>query len=162
MTTLHIPGPPPTITQQMKGVRCVPDRGAMRPMFYKKKAYKQAEDFYLSHIPPGKPYAGPVGLRVEFQWEWRQSEPKKNRTAGWMHKDTKPDLDNTAKLLLDVLEMRQFGFSHDAQVAELTVVKTWGDEAFTRISVWSLDAADAAPATWVDRYISQKTKPINT
>ena len=138
MIDLFIPGTPPTITAQGKGVRCVPDRGAMRPMFYKKKTYKDAEGHFLINIPRGTPYKGAVGVRIEMQWPWRAAEPKKNRTEGWKHKTSKPDLDNSAKLILDCMEMRQFGFSHDAQVAELTVVKTWGDVPGTRIKVWPL------------------------
>lgn len=156
MTTIHIPGIPPTITQQQKGVRCVPHHGSMLPVFYKKKAYRDAERYYLDHIPRGTPYSGAVGVRISFQWPWRSAEPKKNKAAGWRHKNTKPDCDNICKLVIDMLEKQQCGISHDAQIAELTVVKTWGDEAYTRISVWSLDAADAAPASWVDRYIQDK------
>ena len=156
MTTLHIPGEPPTVTQQMKGVRCLPHNGTTRPMFYKKKAYKAAEQHYLAMIPRGKPYAGPVGVRIELQHAWRKSEPKRNREQGWKYKDTRPDVDNCAKMILDCLQKRQFGFSDDAQISDLSVVKTWGDDPCARISVWSLDEVDAAPESWVDRYISEK------
>jgi Holliday junction resolvase RusA-like endonuclease len=155
MTTLIIPGPPPTVTAQQKGVRIAPHNGTMKPFWFKRPAFKKAEDAMLASIPRGKPYAGPVGVRLELQWPFRKSEPKRNRAAGWMYKDTKPDTDNCAKMILDCLQKRQFGFSDDAQIADLKVVKTWGDEAFTRITVWSLDA-DPAPESWVDKYIKEK------
>ena len=139
MKTAFIPGTPPTITNQSKGVRCIPDRGTMRPMFYKKKAYRQAEAHILTHLKRGTPFAGPVGVRIAFQWPWRKSEPKKNRALGWKPKDTKPDADNSTKLVLDCLTKQQFGFSDDAQVAELTALKTWGDDPGTFIQVWALE-----------------------
>jgi len=146
MKTAFIPGTPPTITNQSKGVRCIPDRGTMRPMFYKKKAYRQAEAHYLSHIPQGSPFSGPVGMRIAFQWPWRVAEPKKNRVLGWKPKDTKPDLDNSAKCLIDCIEKMQFGISHDAQIAELTIVKTWGDDPGVLIQIWELE-----DGLWLDR-----------
>ena len=138
MIDLFIPGTPPTITQQSKGVRCIPGGP---PIFYKKSAYKQAEQHYFEHIPQGKPIPGPVAVKIELAWPWRKSEPKKNRVRGRKHKDTKPDLDNTCKLILDQLTKRNCGFSDDAQVARLEVVKVWSDEPGTRIKVWPLDEA---------------------
>lgn len=147
MTTIHIPGIPPTITQQQKGVRCVPHHGSMLPVFYKKKAFKDAERYYLEHIPRGTPYSGAVGVRISFQWPWRSAEPKKNKVAGWRHKDTKPDCDNICKLVIDMLEKQQCGISHDAQIAELTVIKTWGDDPGTLINIWPLEQDQSTPAS---------------
>jgi len=146
MLKLFIPGAPPTVTAQMKGVRCVPTNGATLPMFYKKKALKLAENHYLSSIPRGNPYKGPVGVRIEFQWPWRKSEPKKNRARGFKPKYTKPDADNSTKLVLDCLTKQQFGISDDAQIAELTALKTWGDDPGTFIQVWALE-----DGLWQDR-----------
>jgi len=141
MIDVFIAGVPPTITQQSKGVRCVPDRGAMRPMFYKKKSYRDAEKFYLEALPSGVPFAGPVVVEIELTWPWRKAESKKEKISGWKFKTTKPDLDNSAKLILDAMEMKQVGFSHDAQVAKLNIVKKWGDNPGTHIKVWSLEEA---------------------
>ena len=146
MKTAFIPGPPPTVTQQMKGVNCRPAGGGMVPFFYKKKAYREAESHILAHLQRGTPFAGPVGVRIAFQWPWRKSEPKKNRALGWKPKDTKPDLDNSAKLVLDMMQKQQFGISDDAQIAELTVVKTWGDDPGIFIQVWPLE-----DGLWLDR-----------
>ena len=150
MIDLWIPGEPPTVTAQQKGVRCIPASGRMMPMFYKKPAYKQAEAQLLDHIPQGSPFKGPVAVRIELAWPWRKAEPKKNRMRGWRHKDTKPDLDNTCKLILDCLTKKQCGFSDDAQVTQLEIEKTWADEPGTRIRIWALEGPDGMPL-WTKR-----------
>ena len=108
------------------------------PVFYKKKALKQAETHYMDSIPSGHPYIGPVSVHIEFSYPWRKAEPKKNRVDGRKWKNTKPDLDNSAKTLIDCLAKRGH-FSDDAQIAELTVMKVWSDSPGTRIKIEPLD-----------------------
>ncbi len=82
---------------------------------------------------PESPILGPIRLWLEFRYPWRKSEPKKNRHR-IRAKDTKPDLDNLEKQLVDVLERSGF-FTNDSQVAEKRSVKTWGEQGFVSVII---------------------------
>ena len=75
---------------------------------------------------PARPLTGPVSLKLAFVWPYRKSEPKKNR-IGLIPKTTKPDWDNLAKTLQDVLTRLRF-WEDDAQVYSASVDKWWGEE----------------------------------
>jgi len=135
---IYIEGQPPTVTAQMKGARCVPHAGGMIPRFYKTKNYKAAEQHYLSQMPQGVPARGPVGVRIRMSYAWRASEPKKNRAQGAMPKVTRPDVDNSVKIILDCLTKKCY-WGDDAQVTELTAVKEFADTPGVEIHIWSID-----------------------
>ena len=63
----------------------------------------------------------------------RLGEPKKNR-IGLIPKTTKPDWDNLAKTLQDVLTRLRF-WEDDAQVYSASVDKWWGEEPQITITV---------------------------
>ncbi|MHC4616316.1 MAG: RusA family crossover junction endodeoxyribonuclease [Planctomycetota bacterium] len=91
------------------------------------------------HVPP-EPFSGPIRLKVWWNYPWRKSEPKKNRTEGWKWCDTRPDCDNLLKLLEDV--MTRLGFwTDDSQVAQVTFSKRWCDVPGIEIEVYELDEA---------------------
>lgn len=135
---LYIEGQPPTVTAQMKGTRCVPHAGGMRPQFYKTKNYQAAEKHYLSQMPQGIPARGAVGVRIQITYVWRNSEPQKNRAKGSLPKISRPDVDNSVKIILDCLTKKSY-WGDDAQVCELTAVKEWGDKPGVEIHIWSLE-----------------------
>lgn len=86
---------------------------------------KNAENLAALVAPyrPAKPLEGPLYLLLRVHYPWRKAESKKRRErAQW--KDTKPDVDNIAKQLCDVLQASGF-FVNDAQIACLTVKKLW-------------------------------------
>ena len=72
-------------------------------------------------------------LKLAFVWPYRKSEPKKNR-IGLIPKTTKPDWDNLAKTLQDVLTRLRF-WEDDAQVYSASVEKWWGEEPQITITV---------------------------
>lgn len=74
------------------------------------------------HCPP-VPLEGPLSVWYTVRYAYRKSEPQKNRSAA-MYKHTRPDADQLAKQLSDVLEAVGF-FGDDAQIAELSIVKLW-------------------------------------
>ena len=110
---------PPRTTAQEKGVRVVNGR----PMWYTKKAVKDAENIFIGELlkhRPKQPLNGPVALHTV--WHYRRGKHKDGE-----YKITKPDTDNMVKLLKDC--MTRCGFwNDDAQVAQETTIKVWSDE----------------------------------
>ena len=147
---LFIPGPPPTVTAQQRGVRVVPHKGRHLPVFYEKPELKKARQFYSSQIEYCRtPYHGSVRVSIEFSWPFRKAEPKRKRQKGWIWKNTRPDVENSAKMLIDLLTSKNF-WSDDAAIAHLTLTKKWADEPGTRIRIWALEGPDGMPL-WEDR-----------
>ena len=68
---------------------------------------------------------GPLLLRLTFRFMWRKSEPEKN-ICDPKPKDTKPDWDNLAKNICDVMESMGF-YKNDSQLADVHVRKYWTD-----------------------------------
>lgn len=75
---------------------------------------------------PDKPLEGPLQLDIVLRYPWRKSEKKRNIALGELAKDTRPDWDNLAKQVCDVLESGGF-FLDDAQIADARVRKVWRD-----------------------------------
>lgn len=73
---------------------------------------------------PDQPLAGPLRLQVEAYFPLPKSKPKawKSRALHGLERPGKPDADNLAKHLCDVMGQLGF-FGDDAQVASLTVDK---------------------------------------
>lgn len=106
---------PPTVTSQQKGVNFRAKR------FYKTDEVKRAEDLFRTGLhgqQPKTPCEGPVKLTVVWMYgikgDHHNGEPKTSR----------PDLDNTQKILQDV--MTEMGFwKDDSQVVALSSSKSW-------------------------------------
>lgn len=117
MMEFFIPMKPPRTTHQMKAVRVV--RG--KPFFYEPRAVQEARSTLkgcLAKHRPQKPLEGP--LRVTVKWLFPTKKKKEHGT----YKITRPDLDNMAKLLLDVMTDLRF-WGDDAQAACLILEKFW-------------------------------------
>ena len=91
----------------------------------------------IAPYTPEKPLEGPLELSVEWNYPWRASEPKKNKTEGFKYCDTKPDCDNLTKQLADILTRLGFWLD-DAQVAKLSFIKTWSDNFGIKIKIKKL------------------------
>jgi len=98
----------------------------------------------FADTPPPRPLEGPVRLDIEIQWPWRKSEPKRRIAHGIALHDKRPDLDNYAKFLLDILTTLHW-WGDDGQVAVLHMDKTWGNHPGIRIRVSELEDADEGP-----------------
>jgi crossover junction endodeoxyribonuclease RusA len=133
----HLPIVPPKATSQGKRLCIV----AGKPMFFAKKEHQQAENdlmtLCLQHRPE-TPMQGPVSLEVVFTFPWRKSESKKRLAEPWAWNDTRPDLDNMAKLIGDVLTKCGF-YRDDSQVAMLYLKKRWGHEVGITIGLEELE-----------------------
>lgn len=138
---------PPTVTAQHKGAQIIipktwPQQPLPKPFihWFTKKEIEQAEKLLAAQLAPFRPAApfqGPLKLVAEWTFPWRTSEPKKNRAAGWMFKDTAPDCGNSNKALEDVMQREGF-FINDSQLAFVTMIKFWGDRPGIKITLEAL------------------------
>lgn len=112
-----MPMQPPTSTAQLRQVRVV----AGKPQFYEPPAVRDARAKLIAHLAqhrPPAPLEGP--LQVVLKWCF----PRTGTHADGEYKATRSDVDNLAKLTLDV--MTHLGFwNDDAQVASLVLEKFW-------------------------------------
>ena len=122
-----LPIVPPTKTHQNKKIVNIGKHAKLADT----KELKLVISDYLTLLKPYQP--GPVSLKLAFVWPYRKSEPKKNR-IGLIPKTTKPDWDNLAKTLQDVLTRLRF-WEDDAQVYSASVDKWWGEEPQITITV---------------------------
>ena len=140
---------PPSTTSQQKGAMAWRSKdGRQGVRFYKKKAAVDAENTFLSLLQPyapEEPLEGAVALKIVFIWEWRKTEPKKNRVNGYRYKDKRPDASNIVKLVEDCMTTLRF-WRDDSQVADLRVVKLWGDRPGVRIYASELEPIELKDA----------------
>lgn len=89
---------------------------------------------------PSKPMSGPLHLSLTFRFAWRKGESKKWLARGQRWKDTKPDWDNLAKQVGDVLERSGF-MGNDSQIACAYVEKRWADSPGIDVTLRELEEA---------------------
>lgn len=108
---------PPETTAQQKKVRVVNGK----PIFYDPSDVVKAREKLTAHLSkhvPDSKYLGPVRLTVKWLF------PIVNGHQNGEYKWTKPDLDNSNKILQDA--MTKLGFwKDDSYVASLIVEKFW-------------------------------------
>lgn len=84
---------------------------------------------------PAEPISGPVRLRIRFfmpraKGHFVGGKPERGLKAGApTHHTGKPDADNLAKAVMDALTQCGWFWIDDAQVAVLTVVKSYNESA---------------------------------
>jgi len=109
----------PTATHQQKQVAV---RNG-KPYFYEPEELKAARSKLMAHLgkhTTNKPLNGPVRLIVKWLF------PTTGAYENGEYKTTRPDLDNSNKLLQDC--MTKLGFwKDDSQVASLIAEKFWAD-----------------------------------
>lgn len=114
---------PPTATSQQKGaMRC----GNGIRFFTKPHVAQAKADLAAMFQPygPSEPFKGALRLRLDFRFPMRKSETKARRALGVIMHDKRPDLDNLAKLTIDVMA-GLFWFKDDAQISRLELSKCW-------------------------------------
>lgn len=132
--TFTIKMTPPTATAQQKGVFVRNGRAH----FYKKAKVRDAENFLAAmiapHAPP-RPLTGPIGLYVRWCFPYRKGERRAVVKTGLeIAHQTRPDLDNLEKSLIDTLTRLQF-WTDDAQVYTKMTQKVWGPEGYLKIDI---------------------------
>ena len=134
---VFIPCIPPKGNAQQKGAFVRPGKGIR---FFKKKAVVEAERTWHALLYPHRPavpFEGPVSLCLHLTYPWRKGEKKRN-IAKWarMPIETRPDVENVAKGLIDVMATLLF-FRDDSQIASLSLSKHYGDTPGLKIVLTS-------------------------
>ncbi len=144
MISFYISCEPPKSTHQASQRILKRNNGQMFiGKFANSKAKKAKDDFISMFTPykPKKPLEGPLRLCVGWVYPWRKAETKRNKQNGIMHCDKRPDCDNLAKMIQDVLGDLKF-YNDDGQIASLEFNKFWGDEPGISISLKELKQED--------------------
>lgn len=107
----------PTVTHQQKQVTVVNDK----PVFYEPAELKAARAKLMAHLGrqvPEQMYTKPVRLIVKWCF------PITGKRQDGEYKSTKPDIDNSQKLLFDCMTDLKF-WKDDALVVSLIAEKFW-------------------------------------
>ncbi|MED1786173.1 RusA family crossover junction endodeoxyribonuclease [Brevibacillus laterosporus] len=107
----------PTVTHQQKKVAIVNGQ----PVFYEPPELKAARAKLMAHLgqhTPENPYTQRVRLIVKWCF------PITGKAADGQYKHTKPDIDNSQKLLFDCMTDLKF-WKDDALVVSLIAEKFW-------------------------------------
>lgn len=122
-----IDGEPAKTTAQQKGIRVV----GKFAMHYKKARVVAEESRLARAMLPHRipePIEGAAKVTIGFYFPFTKAEAKKHRDQGvtfCVPKTVKPDVDNCAKTVLDMLTKSGFFFD-DAQVTDLVLFKRAG------------------------------------
>jgi Holliday junction resolvase RusA-like endonuclease len=144
---VFIPCVPPKTSHHHKkiGFRFGPG-GVKHPTLVDRKELHQSRGDWLSLLMPHAPAApleAPVLLDLEFTWPWRNSDTKRDRLLGRIPCIVKPDADNMAKTITDVLVMAGY-VAHDAEIADLRVTKWIGDRPGLRLQMRTIERGRGA------------------
>jgi Holliday junction resolvase RusA-like endonuclease len=88
----------------------------------------------LRPFAPSVPLVGPLRANIELTWPWRKGDAMRIRESGPIPCDVKPDCDNMAKTIFDVMALLGY-FSNDAQIYSLTVTKWFGSRPGMRFTI---------------------------
>jgi Holliday junction resolvase RusA-like endonuclease len=145
-TVLLIPGTPSTVTAQHKGVS-FKRRKIFTLAMVRAEAKRITRDLLINDRGvftrpkyPITPYEGPLSCQIQIIYpltmlQAQQHADKLSDPAFTLRHTVIPDVDNSAKLILDCLT--KLGFWHDdAQVDDLRLSKRYGSEP--RITIWIL------------------------
>ena len=138
---LYIPGEPATITAQQKGSAI---RGN-RIIHYVKNAVAR-EDRRIRRFAklqaPAVPIEGCVAVHITMVFPLTQAQAKKyahrlSDSSFVIRKPTKPDWDNSPKLICDALTKEKF-WGDDSQITDGTCCKRYGSEPRIEIVIISV------------------------
>ena len=129
MITFTIPGSPIPLDRARHG------KGKVYDTPRNKSAKRTIGKSGMAAMVGRKPIQGPVRIRVAFLFEWPKSYTQKRRKACYGNmKDTKPDIDNLAKMVMDALN--GIAYDDDSQVCEITATKYFSQtETCTRVMI---------------------------
>ena len=86
---------------------------------------------------PARPLEGALYLCIVLNYPWRKSERKRDRERGWAYMSTRPDLDNSAKTLIDCMTAVGF-WADDGQLAQLHLTKCRSDHPCIEVTIREL------------------------
>ena len=106
--------------------------------FAKGRVYKTQEgnsSLYglFANKAPKTPYSKAISVDVLWAYEYRKTEPKKNRIAD-IACTTRPDCDNLAKGFLDILTDLRY-WTDDGIIYELRFKKVWSNNPRIELTI---------------------------
>jgi len=107
--------------------------------FYSLKSDKSVKNAMSTFLDLFREYAPekiidfPVAVRVEFSYPFRKNEKKSDLERGFMWCETRPDLDNLAKIFIDSIS--PVFFKDDALIVFLVVCKIRSNRPGVRLVV---------------------------
>lgn len=126
-----LPGEPPTVTAQEKGMTTMRKGYKIIPVAYETPEVKNARTYFkwqLSGHRPPEELKGPI--RLITIWTWKATKAHKAGT----YRDTKPDTDNIIKLFKDAMADLRF-FENDSRIADERTIKHWGTVPGIRVII---------------------------
>ena len=134
---------PPKATAQQKGAFY--NKALGRIQFFKKKDVAESETDYMTLLSPNvpsEPFRTAVRLDVCFVWPFRKTESRRVRERLLVPMTVKPDFDNLAKTLCDVMT-KLFFWTDDSLVADGRIRKFWGASPGIHIRIEEIDELNA-------------------
>ena len=118
---LHVIGTP--AAEPRPRCACIGGRGkAYVKRSDEQKEWRKAIGIQVDNHFDGERFQGPVAIEITLRFP-RPQRLKRKKDSPWMiRKDTKPDIDNLAKAILDVLTEKQV-WKDDSQVYRLVINK---------------------------------------
>ncbi|MBQ9328928.1 MAG: DUF1732 domain-containing protein [Solobacterium sp.] len=132
-----IPIQPPAKTFQDKGIGI--SKSGKRYLYDRADLAEEKEKLkaWFSHFRPEQPLKAPVGMSLGFLYK----ETDRHHAMTW--KTTKPDCDNLAKTITDILQELGF-FKDDKDIAELYVAKGFDEVPSIEVKLVELEEVMAA------------------
>lgn len=158
---IHIKGKPETLTDQQKGecIKWKREGTRVNPYIhhYTKNeviAYHNRLAWHLKPYKPSKTLTGPVAVYITWYF------PTDKKKLWGKPKVTRPDTDNMAKGIIDVMTHLKY-WTDDNQVCESCFLKYWSspEEAGTQINIYYDHAGETIEAP--NRQIITKVTPDN-
>lgn len=131
-----MPMVPPTRTEQQH--RVVFSKTG-HPVFLRDPKLQKARELLAENLKPHipeKPFEEPLAVSIFWVFPYKKSIPKK-KIGKVIPKDTRPDIDNLNKNLLDVMNGNYW--NDDSQVVRFTSAKAWYSEPGIFIRITPLD-----------------------
>lgn len=131
MIEFFLPIIPPETTHQQKKVHVVKNK----PVFYEPEDLKAARSKLMAHLSkhvPDEKFVGPVRLMVKWLF------PIVGEHKNGEYKFTKPDLDNSNKLIQDCLTKLGF-WKDDSYVVSLITEKFWAEQPGIYIRIEAIE-----------------------
>jgi len=128
---------PPTVTKQSRINR----RGG--GTCKSKRLIAAEEELYMQFFlkKPLYPILGPKKCKIVLVWPYRKSDVgtlKKRDRTDLIYKTSVPDCDNTAKLILDSINIKKEYYEDDAYISVLQVIKYYGPDPMIQLMIWEL------------------------
>lgn len=102
----------------------------------KSREYKKYVKDVAQYYAPTMPLEGPLSMRIVICREYLKSFTKKQRFQaedGALMPITKPDIDNTAKSIMDSLN--GLIYKDDSQIVELVLLKKYAEESCAYVEI---------------------------